>query len=209
MSISKAKIQVARKHLLKDGVMAQIMDDVGPFELRIQRDRFQMLVRSILSQQISVAAARTIRQRLEALFSPDKISAAQLAQCDLEQLRSVGISKQKGTYLLDLSSKVEDGSLELRQIGRRTDRQIIDRLVQVKGIGVWTAQMFLIFALGRMDVFPADDLGVQRAIQYRYGYSEKPNSNQLDSVSKGWRPFRTVASWYCWRSLELDRSQNS
>ena len=134
-----------------------------------------MLVRSIISQQISTGAARSIRGRLQELAGPEGLKAGNLARFTADQLRSVGLSPQKASYLADLAGKVNDGTVELRQIGRLPDERVVEQLTQVKGIGRWTAQMFLIFSLGRLDVFPHDDLGVRTAIRNRYRLADLPD----------------------------------
>ncbi len=201
-------IQKARRHLrAADPVMKAVIDAVGPFMLRLERDRFGMLVRSIISQQISTSAARSIRRRLQEL-APD-MKAATLAQFTVDQLRSVGLSPQKASYIADLARKVNDGTVELRQIGRLSDERIVEQLTEVRGIGRWTAQMFLIFSLGRLDVFPHDDLGVQTAIRNRYGLGGLPDKQTAHAIAAAWRPYASVASWYCWRMLDLDRKTNN
>src|SRR6056297_2666680 len=140
-----------------DPVMRDIINTVGPFTLKPNRDRFGMLVKSIISQQISVGAARSIRLRLEELVGTEGLTATSLAQYSIDELRVAGVSPQKAKYLLDLAAKVADAEINLRQIGRYSDEKVIDQLTKVKGIGTWTAQMFLIFSLGRLDVFPHDD----------------------------------------------------
>jgi DNA-3-methyladenine glycosylase II len=204
MRFAKDNTEAAVIHLqAADPVMRRIIDAVGPFTLRPQRDRFHMLVRSIISQQISMAAARSILQRLEQLAAPEGLTAPSLARFTIEELRSVGVSPQKAAYLLDLVRHVNEGTLELRQIGRLSDEQVIEQLIQVKGIGRWTAQMFLIFSLGRLDVFPHDDLGVRSAIRLHYGLKDLPDKAASHAIAQPWRPYASVASWYCWRSLEL------
>jgi DNA-3-methyladenine glycosylase II len=197
-------IETAIVHLRRnDPVMKGVIRQVGPCGLRLRRDRFQMLVRSILSQQISGHAARAIRERLEALVAPEQLTSHNLAVLSAEQLRAVGISAQKGAYLLSLAQKVRDGELRLNTLGRLADEAVIEQLVQVKGIGVWTAQMFLIFSLGRPDVFPCDDLGVRQAIRKLYGLAELPDKATCTKIAVPWRPYASIATWYCWRSLEL------
>ena len=206
MPLNPATIRSARTHLRKsDPILQALIDEVGPFTLRPEKDRFWMLVRSIISQQISVGAARSIRNRLEQFVAPHKVTPTVLLQFDAEQLRSVGLSAQKARYLLDLAQKADDGTIQLRTIGRRSDEAIIAELTQVKGIGRWTAQMFLIFALGRLDIFPHDDLGVRTAIRNRYGLAELPDKVTCSAIALPWRPYATVASWYCWRSLDLPK----
>ena len=182
-----------------------MIDEVGPFTLRLERDRFRMLVRSIISQQISTGAARSIRQRLVELCAPAGLTAASLIQFSPEQLRSAGVSPQKARYILDLATHVQDGRVALRRIGHFSDERVIEQLTMVKGIGRWTAQMFLIFSLGRLDIFPHDDLGVRKAIRNRYGLNALPDKASSCSIAEKWRPFVSVASWYCWQSLDLGR----
>lgn len=202
----REQIAAALVHLNKaDPVMREIIAAVGPCTLRPQRDRFGMLVRSIISQQISTSAARSIRRRLEDLAAPHGLTAEGLSRFSLEELRTAGVSPQKGKYILDLCEKVTTGTVKLARIGRYDDEEVIEQLVQVKGIGRWTAQMFLIFALGRFDVFPHDDLGVRAAIRDRYGLPGLPDKEQGHEIAARWRPYASVGSWYCWRSLELTR----
>jgi DNA-3-methyladenine glycosylase II len=197
----------ARRHLrATDPVMKAMIDTVGPYTLRFERDRFAMLVRSIVSQQISTIAARAIRKRLMELVGPDGLTAENLAGFSTDELRSVGLSAQKAPYMVDLTTKVNDGAVSLRQIGRLSDERVVETLTQVKGIGRWTAQMFLIFSLGRPDVFPHDDLGIRTAIRDRYGLDDLPDKATSHAIAAPWRPFASVASWYCWRSLDLERN---
>jgi len=207
MKLTPTQIQSACRHLrAADPVMRTIIDAVGPYTLRFERDRFAMLVRSIVSQQISTSAARAIRRRLQELAGTEGLTAANLARFSLDELRSAGLSPQKATYVADLAGKVNDGTVDLRRIGRLADEQVVEQLVQIKGIGRWTAQMFLIFALGRPDVFPHDDLGVRTAIRDRYGLAHLPDKATSHAIAAPWRPWASVASWYCWRSLDLARN---
>ena len=210
MPSATVKAELACEHLRgRDAVMRDIIDEVGPCTLRPERDRFWMLVRSIISQQISVGAARSIRRRLEELVAPAKVTPQALLRFEIDQLRAVGLSPQKAAYVRDLASKANSGAIELRTIGRFSDDAVIDQLIQVKGIGRWTAQMFLIFALGRPDVFPEDDLGIRGAIRDRYGLEDLPDKATSREIARPWRPFASVASWYCWRSLDLSRNGDS
>jgi len=193
-----------RRH---DPVLHGVIRRVGPYRLKPSRDRFGMLVRSIISQQISVGAARAIRGRLEQLVSDEGIKPAVIAGLSLQQLRSVGLSPQKASYLHDLAAKVQSGEVRLARLARWSDEEIIEELIQVKGIGRWTAQMFLIFALGRSDVFPIDDFGVRAAMTRMYGLQEPPTRADLMEIGQRWSPFASVGSWYCWRYLELVRKQ--
>ena len=161
-----------------------------------------VLVLSILSQQISVAAARTIRGRLHALTPAGKLTAKNFNALTDDQLKSVGISRQKQSYLRHLTSFTLNGTINFRRISKATDEAAIAELVQVHGIGRWTAQMFLMFSLGRIDVFAPDDLGLRNAIQKLYALPEAPTRAELELRARSWQPYRTIASWYLWRSLE-------
>ena len=189
----------------RDPVMRAAIKAIGPFRLRGRRDRFGMLVQSIISQQISVNAARSIRRRLTELVAPESVRPEVLVQLDADKLRTAGVSPQKSRYLLDLARRVDAGTLRLNQLGRLSDERVIDELTQVCGVGVWTAQMFLIFALCRFDVFPVDDLGIRTAIARLYGFTERPGVDECHEIAARWQPYRTVACWYCWRSLDVPR----
>jgi len=205
MAFTSDAVAAARGHLRKsDPVMRRLIDVVGPFTLKVRRDRCGMLVRSIISQQISGKAARSIGQRLEGLVAPDKITPHTLAALSIGELRSAGVSPQKASYLHDLAAKVDCGSVRLARAGRMTDDDVITELVQVKGIGVWTAQMFLMFSLGRLDIFPHDDLGIRSALKNMYGLADLPDKETSHEIARPWRPYATIASWYCWRSHEVE-----
>jgi DNA-3-methyladenine glycosylase II len=204
MAVSQQQIDRALRHLrTSDPVMRDLIRRAGPFKLRLERDRFRMLVRSIISQQISTSAARSILARFEALVHPEQPSADNVARLTVADLRSAGVSPQKTGYLLDLAQKVGEEQVRLRHIGRLSDEAVIEELTRVKGIGRWTAQMFLIFALGRLDVFPHDDLGVRSAIRNLYQLQDLPDKATSHRIAEPWRPYASVASWYCWRSFEL------
>jgi DNA-3-methyladenine glycosylase II len=202
--LSPAMAADALAHLRSaDPIMARVIEGVGPFALKPQRNRFQTLVKSIVSQQISTAAARSILARLEAALEPDGICPEALARLSPARMRAAGLSAQKQAYLKDLATRVEQRLVRLDRLGRMHDEAVIEELIVVKGIGRWTAQMFLIFTLGRPDIFPHDDLGVRTAIKRAYGFKELPNKDESHKIAAAWRPYATVASWYCWRSLAL------
>lgn len=203
-----SQLQTAVAHVrASDPVMRRLIDAVGPFALRPERTRrFSVLARAIISQQVSTAAARTIRGRLEMFLAPGKLEPEGIARLTESQLRSVGLSRQKASYLLDLAQKTLDGTVRLDRIGRLSDEAVIGMLTQVKGIGRWTAEMFLIFSLGRLDVLPVDDLGVRAAIKDLYGLENLPDKKTCVEIAAPWRPFATIGSWYCWRSLDLKRN---
>ena len=186
---------------IPNGVFKRLVKSVGPFTAKTRRDRFGSLVSSIISQQISVAAARTIRARLIEAVAPDKISPKTLRRLDVDSLRAIGVSRQKATYVLDLAEKVDTGSLDLESLHRHDDETVIEKMIQVKGIGRWTAQMFLMFSLGRLDVLPVDDLGLKNAIRKHYQLDDLPDTQQMESLAENWRPYSTIACWYLWQSL--------
>lgn len=198
-------IKLARLHLQKnDPLFKQLLKSVGPFTAKTKRDRFGTLVNSIISQQISVAAARTIRGRLVDAVAPEKISPVAMLKFDVDSLRAVGVSRQKASYVLDLAGKVDAGTLNLDSIHRYDDETVIEEMIQVKGIGRWTAQMFLMFSLGRLDVLPVDDLGLKNAIRKHYSLNDLPEKHEMEKLAENWRPYATIACWYLWQSLELD-----
>lgn len=203
MPISAQHIRSAQTQLKKnDPQMREIIRRVGPFTLRPKSDHFQMLANSIISQQISVAAAQTISERLLERLGRGGLTASAISKLDLDQLREVGISRQKGTYLLDLAQHVDAGDLNLKSLARKSDDVIVEQLTIVKGIGVWTAQMFLIFSLGRLDVLPVGDYGIRKAIQQEYELAELPSPKEIELLAQPWRPYATIASWYLWQSLD-------
>jgi DNA-3-methyladenine glycosylase II len=202
--LSPETLIAAVEHLnAADPVMRTLIAQVGPCKLRLESNRFRSLVRAIVAQQISTKAARSIQARLEALPAPEKLSAAAIARFSVEELRAVGLSPQKANYIRDLADKVLAKQVRLNQLARMTDEDVIRELIQVKGIGVWTAQMFLIFSLGRPDVFAHDDLGIRMALRNLYGLPDLPDKATSHRLAEPWRPYASVASWYCWRSGEL------
>ena len=203
MPFSAQEIKAARHHLRKsDSVMNGIIKSVGPFTAKIRRDRFLTLVNSILGQQISCKAADSIRKRLIQAAAPDRLTPETILRFSVDQFRELGISRQKANYLLDLANHVATDNVQLRTIGRKDDQAIIDELTQIKGIGVWTAQMFLIFSLGRLDVFPDGDLGIKNGILKNYPVRGELTKAKMNRIAKPWRPYATIATWYLWRSLE-------
>lgn len=204
MSTSAAEIERGVKHLRRaDPVMRNVIRRAGPFALKVKRDRFQALVYSILSQQISTKAAAAVRQKLHRLLDPEGLTPERVSSLSPDELRSAGLSRQKAAYVLDLAERVHTGDLPLNRLARLSDDAVIDALVEVKGVGVWTAHMFLIFSLGRLDVLPHGDYGVRSAIQNLYGLEALPDRQTCFRIAEPWRPYASIASWYCWRSLEF------
>ena len=196
-------IKAAQNHLRKiDPIMKRIIKQVGPFTLKLKRDRFKTLVGSIISQQISTTAANTIQQRLIDAVAPNQISAESLSQFDIDGFRELGVSRQKATYIIDIVEKSNSGELQLNKLGRMTDEDAIEHLCRVKGIGRWTAQMLLIFSIGRLDVMAVDDLGLKNAVKLAYELDEHPASDQFHEIADAWKPYRSIASWYLWQSLK-------
>jgi DNA-3-methyladenine glycosylase II len=188
-----------------DPILGEVIRRVGPFRLTRRTDgtHFDAVCRSIIYQQLSGKAAATIHGRVLDLFGgraplPEELAATQ----DLT-LRGVGLSRQKLSYLKDLASRVAAGDLPIESLHELPDADVIDALVRVKGVGRWTAQMFLMFRLGRPDVLPDLDLGIQKAIQRAYRLRKRPLPERVLKIGAPWAPYRTVASWYLWRSLEL------
>src|SRR5688572_14671696 len=188
----------------RDPILAAIIKRQGACGLGAVRDRFDhlaMLVRAIVFQQLSTKAATTIHNRLIDCM-PGGLSAGALLALPEDRLRAAGISRQKAAYLRDLCEKVSTGALPLDALDAMTDDDVIAALTQVKGIGRWTAEMFLMFRLQRPDVLPVGDLGIMNAIQKAYRLRKKPTPDRIRKIAEPWRPYRTVACWYLWRSLE-------
>jgi DNA-3-methyladenine glycosylase II len=200
------------RHLKRvDPVLAKVIESVGPcrIQLRSGGTHFQALVRSIVFQQLSGKAAGTIHSRFAGLFSTGEPEPVALLVLTDEQMRGAGLSRQKIAYLRDLAEKVVSGDLPLDSVHRMDDDELIDHLVQVKGIGRWTAQMFLMFRLGRRNVLPELDLGIQNAIRRAYRKRKRPGPNEVRKIGAKWSPHCTVACWYLWRSLENGDGQGT
>ena len=199
-----AELRRAAAHLRRaDPVLAGIVEKVGPCTLELHRggDAYWYLSRAILRQQISGHAAaaieRRIRERFKGTLKPDHVLAASDAE-----LRALGLSRQKAGYLRDLSQRARDG-LRLRRLGRLKDETLVETLTVVKGVGRWTVEMLLIFRFGRPDVLPVADYGIQKAMQRAYGLRKLPKPDRMRKIAEPWKPYRSIACWYLWRSLEL------
>ncbi len=182
--------------------MRDLVARVGPCGLRLQRDGFQMLVRSITAQQISGAAARAIRGRLEDRVGSPGVCARSVRACGEDCLREIGYSARKASYVLGLADAVLEQGLDLDAMPALDSDEVVRQLTDLRGIGVWTAKMFLIFSLGRPDVVPHEDLGVRQALRRLHGLAALPGRSEALELFRPWRPYGSVASWYCWRSLE-------
>jgi DNA-3-methyladenine glycosylase II len=187
--------------------MRLLVDEHGPLDEEERRrgrplEPYGALVRSIVGQQLSTKAARSIYERLTALFDGRTPTPPELLAADPEDVRSVGLSRPKVAYLRSLAEHVESGELELARLSELPDEEVTEQLTAVKGLGQWTADMFLIFHLGRPDVLPVGDLGVRRAVERAYGLPDLPDAAQLTQIGEPWRPHRSLASLYLWRSLD-------
>lgn len=196
-------VRRARRHFaVTDPVMLGLMKRVGPCRLdtRVAPDAFQALLRAIVAQQVSAKAAATVQARLHELAG-GTISAAALLDLDPERVRATGLGPAKTRYVRDLATHVRDGHLDLRTLETMDDTAVIRALTDVRGIGAWTAEVFLIFQLQRLDVFPAADLALLTAIQRLYGKRTRPTPAEGRRFAERWRPYRSIASWYLWRSI--------
>jgi len=189
-------------HLKKDPVLGPLIARVGPYKMQYREPTFETLVRSIVYQQLSGRVASVIFGRLAALMPDGKITPEGILKVTPARMRKAGLSKQKTAYIRDLARKTTRGAVRFEALAELADHEVIEHLTQVKGIGVWTAHMFLIFALQRLDVLPTGDLGVRTAIRKAYGMDELPHPKQIEELAASWRPYCSVASWYLWRSLE-------
>jgi len=195
-------MQKAIRHLKRsDPVLAGIIDRVGDYRIEFREPDFETLVKSIVYQQLSGRVANVIFARL-AQAAGAKITPESILKLRPARMRSVGLSAQKTDYIRDLARHTRDGRVRFEDLPHLPDEEVMARLTAVKGIGVWTAHMFLIFALRRHDVLPTGDLGIRNAIRKAYGLDALPLPGEIEVMAERWRPFCTVASWYLWRSLE-------
>ena len=190
-----------------DHVMRRIIDERGPIDPETDRrrsrpDPYEALARAIVGQQLSTKAARSIWERLVEILGGTFPEPSGLLAADAEVIRGAGLSRSKVNFLRDLSQRVEDGRLDLRRLMELPDEDVVATLTEIKGVGPWTAEMFLIFHLGRPDVISAGDLGIRRAVQIEYGLDELPGPTDLERIAEPWRPHRTLACLYLWRSLD-------
>ena len=190
-----------------DKVLRKVMEEQGPIHPDIDRrgsrsDPYEALARAIVGQQLSTKAAASIWSKLIDLFDGRTPTPEELLRKRATTLRKAGLSNAKVAFLRDLAAQIKDGRLDLAHLAELSDEDIVAELVAVKGIGLWTAEMFLIFHLGRPDVVSAGDLGIRRAVQIAYGLDELPGPEEMERISDAWRPHRTLACLYLWRSLD-------
>jgi 3-methyladenine DNA glycosylase/8-oxoguanine DNA glycosylase len=202
--VRKVLLDAAAELSARDPALARVIEQVGPPDLRRGRarnDHFGELVRAICFQQLAGAAARTIHGRLLDRFDGVPTPEAVLA-LPFEELRAAGLSNNKATSICDLATHVVEGDVQLDRVARLSDDEIVRELTLVRGIGRWTAEMFLIFQLGRLDVWPVDDFGVRKGYGRIHGLDPAPTAKQLEPLGDPYRPYRSVVAWYCWRAAD-------
>ncbi|MES1257360.1 MAG: DNA-3-methyladenine glycosylase [Acidobacteriota bacterium] len=192
----------AIKHLKKDAVLAKIIEAAGPYRMEYAEPRFENLVRSIVYQQLSGRVASVIFGRLRAAVGEEELTPAGIMRLRPERMRRLGLSAQKTLYIRELAKHTRRGSVVFESLPEMEDAAVVEHLTQVKGIGVWTAHMFLMFALRRNDVLPVGDLGIRMAMKKAYGLEELPKPTEMEQIAAGWKPYTSVACWYLWRSLD-------
>jgi DNA-3-methyladenine glycosylase II len=205
MIIDDASARQAAEHLTKnDPLLAPIIRSAGPCSIRPHKNYYQELVESIVSQQLSIKAAATILKRFIELFGGEFPAPDQILEKDVEELRSVGLSRGKATYVRDLAQHVVDGKVKLDHLDSLSNDQVIAELTAVKGIGEWTAHMFMMFCMGRMDILAHGDLGIKNGVQKLYGIKTLPDAAVIQNIAKKnhWNPYETVACWYIWKSID-------
>ena len=194
----------AIQHLkLADSVLGGIIEQVGTYGIKFLEPDFETLVKSIVSQQLSGKVAKTIYGRLIAAGG-GRLTPESLLKLRPARMRALGLSRQKIDYIRDLARQARDGTVDFARLAEFSDLEVIDHLTAVKGIGVWTAHMFLIFALRREDVLPTGDLGIRVAIRKAYSLEDLPKPADMEALAEKWHPYCSVASWYLWRSLEAN-----
>ncbi len=193
----------AINHLKKsDPVLRAIIERVGPCRMEFGEPVFHSLAEAIVYQQLNGKAAVTIFKRFAALAG-EPLTAEGIAKLTAEQMRSVGLSKQKSSYLRDMAERAIRGDLDFTRLPEMTDEEVIKHLTQVKGVGVWTAHMFLIFTLKRQNILPTGDFGIRMAMKKHYHKRKLPNPLQMEKIARPWEPYRSIACWYLWRSLDI------
>ncbi len=193
----------ARRHLSRaDPTMRRIVRLVGPLELELRGSPYQSLFRALLYQQLASAAAAAIERRLLALFDRRVPEPHELLALSPEEMRAAGISRQKAGYLHSLAGHAAAGELEHRRLARASDAKVVETVTRIKGIGPWTADMLLMFCLGRPDVLPVGDFGVRKSMMLAYGLEDLPDPKTMERIGEPWRPYRSAAAWYLWRTID-------
>jgi len=195
-------MSAAIKVLKKDPKLARIIQVVGEYHITTTSNYFESLIEAIITQQLAGAAAKAISKRFRGLYGKRFPKPADVLKTSDSKLRKTGLSGMKVKYIKDLSKNIESKKLKLRSLSKLSDDEIVEQLTQVKGIGRWTAEMFLIFSLGRMDVLPVGDLGLKKGVQLLNSSTKLPTPDEIEELAEKWRPYRTVATWYLWKSLQ-------
>lgn len=199
-------LKKATQHLsANDRVMARLIKAFGPCDIKPHTNYYQELVDSIIGQQLSVKAAATIRKRFYALFGKDKLpNPEQIISKSVEDIRTAGLSNAKANYVQDLARHILDGRLEFDSIDIMSNEEVAAKLIAVKGIGEWTAHMFMMFAMGRLDILPVGDLGIKNGMMKLYNLKTQPTADDIRNLAtkNSWHPYESVASWYVWQSLD-------
>jgi len=199
----------AVNHLKKsDVILASIIARVGACEIAYREPTFETLARAIVFQQLSTKAARTIYGRLEEAAG-GKLTPESIQNLSVGEMRRAGLSRQKLGYIRDLAEHALSGKVDFARLPAMNDEEVIASLTDIKGVGVWTAHMFLLFSLRRPNVLPVGDLGVRTAIQRAWRKRKLPTPKQVEQIAKGWHPYCSYAAWYLWRSLELPKPENA
>ncbi|HET7827486.1 MAG TPA: DNA-3-methyladenine glycosylase [Candidatus Saccharimonadales bacterium] len=206
------KLRSAERHLVRhDPKLAPIIASSGPCRIKPHSDHYGELVSSIVGQQLSSVAAGTIWRRVLDLFGGSMPTPEELIKIDDQNLRDVGLSWNKVKYVKDLAQHILDGRLDLDHIAAMPNEQVILQLTAVKGLGEWSAHMFMMFGLGRLDILPVGDLGIRNAVMKLYGLKEMPSPERIVTISNKnhWHPYESVASWYLWQSLDNNPQKKS
>lgn len=200
--MEEAILKKALKHFKKDTHLAPLVTKYGAPDLhwgQKRRSAFHALIKAIIFQQLSGKAATTILERFLGLYNGRFPSPERLSETSIERLRSVGLSGQKASYLHDLAAKFMDGTVNPRKFRFMSDEEVFEHVVTVKGVGPWTTDMFLMFTLGRPDILPIGDLGIQNGFKKLFKLKERPTPEKMQQLAENWRPYRTIACWYLWR----------
>ncbi len=202
---SKLELQHAAQHLAgNDPILAPVIARAGLAEFEPHQDYYGALVNSIIGQQLSVKAAATIKGRFRGLFGGELPAPAAILEKSVDELRAIGLSRAKASYVRDLAHHVIDGKVRFDRLDAQSNQTIIAELTDVKGIGEWTVHMFLMFCMGRLDILPVGDLGIRNSIRTLYGFETLPSPDQIRDIALKyhWQPYESVASWYVWHSLD-------
>ena len=191
------------RHLKRnDPILARIISRVGPVKFELDADHYEAVVGSIIYQQLAGSAARAILNRFKQLYGGRIPSPREYLSTDVEKLRGSGLSPQKISYIKDLAERIENGTLDLKRLENLPDEEALNELDNVRGIGRWTAEMFLIFKLGRTDVLPVDDLGLRKAAQKAYRLRKLPTRDRFERLAEKWHPYSSISTFYLWKSME-------